>query len=99
MIGDLAVLYQDNKQIGGVFNWTISLVEEKNVKDGWVTGKSIKRYFAENYWLLEVPKSDLFEVKFYQVIGDDLFFVAREKTRMSFPSLELDKKLKNPVFV
>jgi hypothetical protein len=99
MLGEIASLIQDNKQVGGLFNWSISLVEDLKVENGWRKGKPIKRFSAESYWLLETPKSDLFEVKFYQAIGDNLFFVAREKLKLNFPSLTLDKKLKDPVFI
>jgi hypothetical protein len=99
MFGEVASIIQDNKQIGGLFDWTIQLVEEKGSKNGWVSNKPHKVFSAKYYWLLEIPKSNEFEIKFYQIAGNDLCFVSREKVKLNFPSLELDKKLSDIEFV
>ena len=97
MEGQLGVLYQDGKQIGGFLNWRIqhSLVPISS-SDRWGKYKpSTWKATGASPWLIEKPVNDIFDVVFYKFMAGKLVENYRDKIRALLPnSYPLNEHLK-----
>ncbi len=98
--GQIAVLYQDKKQIGGLRDWDCRVVMNYTTKDGVKEYKPIKHIDAQSYWILEPIQSNEFDAEFYQVLNNDLVLMDSGKVVIDFPDLRtLDQRLYAPIDV
>ncbi len=98
MNGEIAALYQNEKQVGGVYNWEISLASDSTTKDGWLEYKVVKNITANSYWLTLAPDSNMFEVKFYKAIQGQLVLMDDGTVEITLPdTVTLDHKLDAPL--
>ncbi len=98
MNGELAVLYQDNKQSGGLYNWEINITSESIIRNGWREFKVVKEITAQGYWLLTPPTDNCFEIKFYKVQGGCLVLIGSGKAEIDLPSVRvMDCRLTIPI--
>ena len=98
MNGQIGILYQDGKQVGGVFDWEISAGMDRVAKEGWVERKVAKQITAQSYWLVKKPNGDTFDVKFYEHIKGRLVLIDTGTVRLKLPEVNiLDKRLPAPL--
>ena len=94
MTGDIGVLYQNGKQVGGIFDWEISAGMDSIAKDSWVERKVAKQITAQSYWLVNKPNGDIFDVKFYQHIKGQLVLMDTGTVGLKLPEINiLDRTL------
>ena len=94
MDGKIGILYQEGEQVGGVFDWTITGQMASWAKGDWVETKAAKLVTALSYWLIKKPKSDIFEVKLYREIRNQLVLIDAGKVRPNLPDTDtLDRRL------
>lgn len=73
MNGEIGALFQHDKQVGGVYNWSINLaIDVSTNKELWYEYKVKKVITAHSYWLVSVPADNCFEAKFYKKIKGQL---------------------------
>ena len=97
MEGEIGVLYQD-KQIGGVYNWTIHVAYDSTVKNDWVETTSKRAVSAQAYWLIEKPEGNIFDIELYKVVNNQLVLMQGGTVEINLPDTEtLDRKLWAPV--
>ncbi len=98
LYGQLGVLYQNGKQVAGVFDWEIHVILEYTVKNGYKDYRPIKKLSAASYWLTEPIKDNEFLAKFYQVNNEKLVLMDESIVRIDFPdTTTLDKRLDTKV--
>ena len=98
MDGKLGVLYQDNKQVGGFFDWDIHLVSDFTTVRGWKTFKPKKKISARSYYLVEKLKDNQFVVEFYDVVKTKLVLMDKGEAVVDLPdSKTLDRRLDAPI--
>ncbi len=97
MNGELAVLYQRGKQIGGLYDWEINLILNSTVRNGWYEYKISKDIATRSYWLNIAPDDSYFEVKFYKAIRGQLVLIDSGKVEIDLPSKTLDRRLYIPL--
>ncbi len=97
MNGELAVLYQGGKQVGGLYDWAVNLISTHNIRNGWREFKIVKKEItAYSYWLTLAPGSDCFEAQFYKAIQGQLVLIDRGKIEVALPNQTLDRRLYIP---
>jgi len=98
MEGQIGVLYQEGKQIGGVFDWQYSIALEPMPKKNWTDWKAgSPNITALSYWLLRKPDSPIFQADLFQFIRGHLALVDSSIVEIKFPDFTLNKKLLGPV--
>jgi len=98
--GQIAVLYQDKKQVGGLRDWDCRVVLNYTTVGGIKEYKPIKRLNAQSYWLLEPASDNEFDAEFYQVVNNDLILMDAGIVAIDFPDKRtLDKRLFAPIEV
>ena len=98
MNGQIGVLYQNGKQIGGIFDWEINAGMGSYAKDDWIEIKVAKQITAQSYWLLNKPKDDIFEARFYQYIEGRLILIDIGTVKVKLPEVDiLNKTLPAPL--
>ncbi len=97
MNGELGVLYQEDKQVGGLYDWEIITISQSTVRDGWYDFKVAKEITARSYWLIVTPDGSIFEVKFYKAIRGQLILVDKGITMIDLPDKTLDHRLYIPL--
>ncbi len=98
MNGEIAVLYQGNKQIGGLYDWKIDITSESTIKNGWRESRICKEIAAQSYWLIDTPACNCFELKFYKVERGYLVLIDSGKVKIDLPSVRvLDCRLTIPI--
>jgi len=98
MNGEIAALYQNNKQVGGVYSWEINLANDSTTVNGWQESTFKKNISANSYWLVETPVDDCFEVKFYKVMQGSLVLMDEGIVDILLPdTITLDRRLDAPL--
>lgn len=98
MNGEIAALYQNGKQVGGVYNWNINLASATTTVNGWQEYKFVKNITANSYWLTLAPDSNVFEVKFYKSIQGRLVLIDDGIVEITLPdTATLDRRLDAPL--
>lgn len=85
MIGVIGTLSQDNKQVGGIFNWSIDGVVAQGRMGRWKAPHISKKVTARSYWLLTEPDGDIFKVDFYQQLNNQLILIDTGKVKLGLP--------------
>lgn len=98
MNGEIATLYQNNKQVGGVYSWDISLGSDSTTVNGWQEFTFKKNITANSYWLIEAPADDCFEIKFYKIMQGSLVLMDEGIVEILLPdTITLDRRLDAPL--
>jgi len=98
MTGKIGVLYQNGKQVGGIFDWEISAGMDSTAKNSWVERKVAKQITAQSYWLVNKPNGDIFDAEFYQHIKGRLVLIDTGTVRLNLPEANiLDRTLLAPL--
>ena len=98
MDGNIGVLYQYGKQVGGIYDWEISLNFDTIVKDGWEEVKVIKKISALSYWLVEVPADEAFDIELYKHMDNQLILMDTGRVNFDMPDDEtLNRRLYAPL--
>ncbi len=97
MNGEIGVIYQEDKQVGGIYDWKIDITPIPTIRDGWYEFKVSKEVTAQSYWLITVPNGNCFEVKFYKVIQWHLVLMDGGKVEVDLPNRILDHRLYAPL--
>ena len=98
--GQIAVLYQEGKQVAGLYNFEIRIILDYTTVNNMKVYKSHKRIDAQSYWLVEPVKENVFDAEFYQVMNDNLVLVDSGKVAIDFPDCyTVDTRLYAPVEV
>ncbi len=98
MNGEIAALYQNNKQVGGVYSWEINLGSDFTTVQSWQEYKFVKNITANSYWLLTPPVDDCFEIKFYKIQQGCLVLMDEGIVEIALPDTKtLDRRLDAPV--
>ena len=92
MDGELGVLYQD-KQIGGVYDWTVIVSLDTSIYKGFKRNKPSKKILVMGYWLLEKPKGNEFNIELYKQVNEQLVLMDAGIVKIDFPDKTLDRKL------
>jgi len=86
MEGQIGILYQKGKQIGGLFDWSIHVNIAHAAKDKWIVRKlAQKQATALGYWLLAKPETDIFECRFYQYARGKLILLDTGIVKIKLP--------------
>lgn len=97
--GQIGVLYQNGRQVGGVYDWSIRVVLDYTVSKGIRQYKPVKHLDARSYWLLEDLQDNTFDATFYQVVSNELVVMDAGKVIIGFPDYTLDKRLYAPLSI
>ncbi len=98
MEGQIGALFQNGKQVGGVYNWEINLAFDSTIKDGWEKIKVVKHVKAQGYWLVELPIDNLYDVELYEEIDNQLVLMDTGKAVIDLPDIvTLDRRLDAPL--
>uniref|UniRef100_A0A6M3IWT7 Uncharacterized protein n=1 Tax=viral metagenome TaxID=1070528 RepID=A0A6M3IWT7_9ZZZZ len=98
--GQIAVLYQEGKQVAGMYDWEIHVILDYTTKDGMKEYKPHKNISARSYWLVEPVKENVFYAEFYQTMLDNLILMDAGNVAIDFPDCAtLDKRLYAPINV
>ena len=90
MNGDIGVLYQEGKQIGGFFDWEMNIsLESSTWQEGggdWVNWEvTPPKITAISYWLVQKPKGTAFRADFYQYIRNQLVLADSSMVEIDLP--------------
>ena len=86
MIGQLGVIYQDSKQIGGFRNWVIKSDLMSIQSKQWASYQPSWKAWGKKPFFLKVPRDNIFDVTFYSVINNTLVEVYKEKVKAILPN-------------
>ena len=96
--GQIAVLYQEGKQVAGLDNWESRVILDYSTVNNMKVYKSHKRIDARSYWLVEPVKENVFDAEFYQVLNDNLVLIDAGRVAIDFPDCHtVDTRLYAPV--
>ena len=100
LTAQVAILNQDGKQVGGLFDCEIRVILQYTTVNGMKEYKPIKKITSLSYWLLEPVSSNEFDAEFFTVNSNQLVTVDAGKVVIDFPDLRtLDRKLYAPIEV
>jgi len=98
--GQIAVLYQKEKQVGGLRDWDCRVVLNYTTKDGVKIYNPVKHIDAQSYWILELIKDNVFNAEFYQVLNNDLILMDAGRVAIDLPDVRtVDQRLYAPIDV
>lgn len=99
MNGEMAILYQNSKQIGGVFNWSIDIVLDATSKtDGTDWKVTQKKITATGYWLLNKPDTSIYQADFYKEVNGEAVLMQSGIVKIEFPEVNVfDRVLDAPL--
>lgn len=98
MEGQIGVLYQGGKQVGGVFNWEIKGQMANSAEDNWVKIKAVKSVTALSYWLIKEPEGDIFKAELFQQIRNQLVLIDSGTIKLKLPDTNtLNRMLEAPL--
>ncbi len=97
MNGELGVLYQGGKQVGGFFDWEIDLTLVPTMRNGWYSFKAFKRITIQSYWLINAPDGSCYEAKLYKAIRGQLILMDSGRVEVNLPNRTLDRRLCIPL--
>jgi len=96
--GQIAVLYQNEKQVAGLYDWESRVILDYTTRNGVREYKPTKKIDARSYWLVEPAKENTFDAEFYQVMNDDLILMDSGKVVIDFPDCHtVDRRLYAPI--
>ena len=96
--GQIGVLYQEGKQVGGLYDWEFHIILDYTTKDGMKEYKPHKKIDARSYWLVEPVKENVFDAEFYQVMNDRLILMDAGKVAIDLPDCAtIDRRLYAPI--
>lgn len=97
MNGEIGVLYQ-GEQVGGIYDWLVSLVWDSIVVNKSREYKVIKKILANSYWLVKAPDGNCFDIELYKTIQGALVLMDKGKVIIDLPDIKtLDRRLYAPV--
>jgi len=97
MNGQIGVLYQ-GKQVGGIYNWSVSLAVDSTVRNGWEEVIIIKHIFASSYWLIDPPDGTRFDIELYKYTQGKLVLMDAGKVDVGLPDIvTLNRRLYAPL--
>ncbi len=99
MNGELAVLYQETKQVGGLYDWEIEIISQSTIRNGWYEHKITKGITAQSYWLTDAPDGNCFEIKFYKAIRGQLVLIDSGEIEIDLPNKTIDHRFYIPLVV
>jgi hypothetical protein len=98
--GQIAVLYQNKKQVAGLYDWESRVILDYTTRNGIKEYKPAKKIEARSYWLVEPVKDNSFDAEFYQVLNDDLVLLDSGRVVIDFPDCKtLDRRLYAPISI
>ena len=104
MNGEIGVLYQDGRQIGGFYDWEITINLEQSSwgelgQGDWLEWQVSPQYItAVSYWLVHKPKDMTFRADFYQYIRNQLVLVDSSIVQIQLPEVNvIGKRLWAPI--
>jgi len=87
MKGELGVLYQNGKQIGGFKSWQMKFELLPIQSAGWAAYQPSQwKAFGKQPFFLEKPTGNIFDVVFYQVFKGQLIEIYKEKVEGILPT-------------
>jgi len=98
MEGEIGVLYQDKKQVGGFYRWDTHVVAPFTTVDAWKVYIPRKVIIAIGYWLVEIPIDNCFDAEFYAVKDGRLVLMDAGQVAIDLPDTRtLDRRLDAPL--
>ena len=98
MDGQIGVLKQNGKQVGGIYDWSVSLVYDSTVSKGWTKLKIIKNIYAQSYWLTEIPTDNIYDIELYKKVDSQLVPMDAGVVGIKLPDIEtLNQRLYAPL--
>jgi len=98
--GQIGVLYQEGKQVAGIYDWESHIILDSTTVDGMKVYKPHKHISARSYWLVEPVKENVFYAEFYQTMLDNLILIDAGNVAIDFPDCAtLDRRLYAPINV
>jgi len=98
--GQIGALYQDGRQVAGVYDWESHIILASTTVDGMKVYKPHKHITARSYWLVEPVEENVFYAEFYQVLLDNLILIDAGTVGIDFPDCAtLDRRLNAPISV
>lgn len=96
--GQIGVLYQEGKQVAGVYDWESHVILDYTTTDGMKVYKPHKKIDARSYWLVKPVKENVFYAEFYQTLLDNLILIDAGKVVIDFPDCAtVDRRLYAPI--
>jgi len=83
--GEIGVLYQDGRQVAGVYNWESHVVLNTTTVNGMKEYKPNKHLNARSYWLVKPIEENAFYFEGYKVINDRLVIMEAGNVAIDFP--------------
>jgi hypothetical protein len=84
MYGQLGALYQDGKQLGGFYDWTLDLsMTHLETADSRVYKVHAIKSIASRYYLFSEPTEGEITANYYQLIKGKLVLMARHNITLS----------------
>ena len=98
--GQIAVLYQNKKQVGGIRDWDCRVILNYTTRDGIKEYQPVKHIDAQSYWILEPIEDNEFNAEFYQVLNNELVLMDAGRVVIDFPDVRtLGRRLYAPIEV
>lgn len=99
MQGDLGTLNVDGQQVGGFFDWEITVNLADTSTSAWT------KYIVQNwkatakaFWMLKVPKTDVMDAFFFFFEAGQLLQASANKVKVRLPSgYALDERMDTPI--
>ncbi len=89
MNGELGVLYQEGKQVGGVYDWQVDIIPIPTIRDGWWEYKVKKEITAKSYWLTIAPANNQFNIQLLKVVRGQLVLMDSGRVEIDLPSVRI----------
>ena len=94
LVGEIGVLYQEGKQVAGIYGWEIHCWLEYVVTKGYKDYKPIKKISARAYWLNKEIEDNDFYAEFYKKVDGNLVILDAGNVSINFPDTKtLDRRL------
>ena len=97
MNGELGVIYQDGKQVGGIYDWEVDIIPIPTIQDGWREYKIKKEITAKSYWLTNAPANNQFDIQLLKVVRGQLVVMDGGKVKIDLPNKTLDRRIDIPL--
>jgi len=97
MDGEIGALYQDGQQVGGIFDWEVTVSKRSADNGDWKDVKVFKDITAKSYWLIDAPASNYYEVKFFKAMRGRLVLLDSGRIEIELPNKSLDRRFYIPL--
>jgi hypothetical protein len=88
MHGEIGALYQDGKQLGGFYDWTLDLsMTRLETADSRVYKVHAIKSMASRYYLFREPSDGAITANYYQLIRGKLVLMATHAVKINTPEL------------